>query len=162
VKSGYPFDGAGEDQRSTSIDDKFRFEIDRRPERPLGRNHRLHYYRHSISGRFLRLPVDGGFARPGFTGSGRTTAALHVRSRFRRAGGKKYFVGGSITGRRFGRFTPRGSLSTAHPDLTVINGGGSGNYPPGTQVTVTANPLTPTGSSMAGPAISIWPIRRHR
>ncbi|HET7238351.1 MAG TPA: hypothetical protein VFI76_04955, partial [Terrimicrobiaceae bacterium] len=137
------------DQRSTSIDDKFRFEIDRRPGETFEMEITVcNYYRHSISGTVSpRLPV-GWVASPG---QASYSVAAGQRQRFiftigipPSVGGQKYFVGGKtqyngqeVREIHASRITFN---SVATQTLTVINGGGSGNYPPGTQVTVTANP----------------------
>ncbi len=140
------------DQRSTSIDDKFRFEIDRRPGETFEMEITVcNYYRHSVSGTVSpRLPV-GWVASPG---QASYSVAAGQRQRFMftiaippSVGGQKYSVGGKTqySGQEVreihaSRITFN---SVATQTLTVINGGGSGNYPPGTQVTVTANPPAP-------------------
>jgi hypothetical protein len=137
------------DQMSTSIDDKFRFEIDRLPGQTFEIEITVcNYYRHSVSGTVSpRLPL-GWVASPG-QASYSVPAGQRQRFMFTVAipqsvGGQKYFVGGKtqyngqeVREIHTARITFNG---VATQTLTVTNGTGSGNYPPGTQVTVSANP----------------------
>ncbi len=136
------------DQRSTSIDDKFRFEIDRRPGETFEMEITVcNYYRHSVSGTVSpRLPV-GWVASPA---QASYSVAAGQRQRFmftvgtpQSVGAQKYFVGGKtqyngqeVREIHASRITFNG---IATQTLTVTNGTGSGNYPPGTQVAVSAN-----------------------
>jgi hypothetical protein len=140
------------DQMSTSIDDKFRFEIDRMPGQTFEMEMTVcNYYRHGIAGTVSpRLPV-GWVASPA---QASYSVAAGQRQRFmftiavpQSVGAQQYLVGGKtqyngeeVREIHASRITFN---SVATQTLTVINGGGSGNYPPGTQVTVTANPPAP-------------------
>ena len=137
------------DQRSTSIDDKFRFEIDRRPGESFEMEITVcNYYRHSVSGTVSpRLPV-GWVASPA---QASYSVAAGQRQRFmftvatpQSVGSQKHFVGGrtQFNGQEVREIHPSRITFNSVPTqtLTVTNGSGSGNYPPGTQVPVSANP----------------------
>ena len=136
------------DQMSTSIDDKFRFEIDRMPGQTFEMEITVcNYYRHSISGTVSpRLPV-GWVASPA---QASYSVAAGQRQRFlftvaipQSVGGQKYSVGGKTqyNGQEVREIhTSRITFNSVPTQmLTVTNGSGSGNYPSGTQVTVSAN-----------------------
>jgi PA14 domain/Divergent InlB B-repeat domain/Carbohydrate binding module (family 35) len=137
------------DQMSTSIDDKFRFEIDRRPGETFEMELTVcNYYRHSISGTVSpRLPV-GWVASPSqasfSVAAGQRQRLMYGVAIPQSVGGQKYSVGGKtqyngqeVRELHASRITFN---SVAMQTLTVTNGAGSGNYPPATQVTVSANP----------------------
>ena len=136
------------DQMSTSIDDKFRFEIDRMPGQTFEMEITVcNYYRHSISGTVSpRLPV-GWVASPA---QASYSVAAGQRQRFmftiaipQSVGGQKYSVGGKTqyNGQEVREIHASRITFNSVPTqmLTVTNGSGSGNYPSGTQVTVSAN-----------------------
>ena len=136
------------DQMSTSIDDKFRFEIDRLPGQTFEMEITVcNYYRHGISGTVSpRLPV-GWVASPA---QASYSVAAGQRQRFmftvaipQSVGGQKYSVGGKTqyNGQEVRELHPSRITfnGIATQTLTVTNGTGSGNYPPGTQVLVSAN-----------------------
>ena len=137
------------DQRSTSIDDKFRFEIDRRPGESFEMEITVcNYYRHGVSGTVSpRLPV-GWVASPA-QASYSVSAGQRQRFMFtvgtpQSVGSQKYFVGGKTqyNSQEIREIHPSRITFNSVPTqtLTVTNGSGSGNYPSGTQVPVGANP----------------------
>ena len=136
------------DQMSTSIDDKFRFEIDRRPGETFEMEISVcNYYRHSIAGTVSpRLPV-GWVASPAQASysvpAGQRQRFMFTVATPQSVGSQKYFVGGKtqyngqeVREIHSSRITFN---SVATQTLTVTNGSGTGNYPPGTQVPVSAN-----------------------
>jgi PA14 domain/Divergent InlB B-repeat domain len=137
------------DQMSTSIDDKFRFEIDRRPGESFEMEITVcNYYRHSVSGTVSpRLPV-GWVASPAQASysvpAGQRQRFMFTVATPQSVGAQKHFVGGKtqyngqeIREIHASRITFN---SVATQTLTVTNGSGSGNYSHGTQVPVSANP----------------------
>ncbi len=146
------------DQMSTSIDDKFRFQIDRRPGESFEMEITVcNYYRHGIAGTVSpRLPL-GWVASP--TQASYSVAAGQ-RQRFmftiaipQSVGGQKYSVGGKTqyNGQEVRELHPSRITfnGIATQTLTVTNGNGSGSYPPGTQVPVSAN-SPPSGQQFTG------------
>jgi hypothetical protein len=146
------------DQMSTSVDDKFRFEIDRRPGESFEMEITVcNYYRHSISGTVSpRLPV-GWVASPAQASysvpAGQRQRFMFTVATPQSVGSQKYLVGcrTQYNGQEVREIHPSRITfnSVATQTLTVINGSGSGNYPPATQVPVTANPAA-SGQQFTG------------